>query len=181
MDAIISKYEKSLEDMKKNVESLNNTDGSLHAAAENIKILENSILELSKCCLNTLSDCNSELISMSNAISSVEGEVQITRDSKSKQLQPKAQLPKNGVVCSSLLVESSPPNPIAIPDAPFGVNLNCLNDIGAKAENIKEDTILVRKIQPNVDEPQLWTRQKDYFTTKAQGKSTFNDIYKTNA
>lgn len=178
MDAIIDKYEQSLQQLKQNVESLN-ADAVKKSADDNIKILQNSILELSKFCLNTLSDCNSELISMSNSISSVEDEVQIIRDSKSKQLQPKAQPPKQGVICSSLLVESRSPNPVIVPDSPFTVNFDCLNDIGGSGENIQENTVLVRKVQPNTDEPQLWTRQKDYFTTKAQGKSTFNDIYNT--
>lgn len=180
MDAIISKYEQSLQQLKQNVESLN-TDAAKKSADDNIKILENSILELSKCCLNTLTDCNNELISMSNSISSVEGEVQIIRDSKSKQLQPKAQPPKQGVVCSSLLVESRSPNPIIIPDSPFSINLDCLNEIGGTAEKIEENTVLIRKVQPDANEPQLWTRQNDYFITKTQGKSTFNDVYKTSS
>lgn len=176
MDAIISKYEKSLQDMKKSAETATTSYGSLQAAAtKNMAILESSILELSKCCLNTLSDCNKELIAMSNSINSVEGEVQIIRDSKSKQLQPKAQTPQ-GIGCPSLLVESRSPNPILIPDQPV-INFDCLNPIGGTADQIQENTVLVRKVQPNTDEPQLWTRQKDYFAN-VQGNSTFKYIYK---
>lgn len=184
MDPIFQQCEQSLQAMKANSQSLDSSNTpapqSQSTLQENFQLLESSILELSKQCLKSLSECSDEVVNISSTITSLEAEIQLIKDSKAEKVLPQAKAPTQGIICSTLLVESQAPTPVLLPTTEFNIALGCLNEIGRKVDEIDKGNELVRKVPPDTDEPQPWTREADFFvTSQPKGNSSFNEIYKS--
>ena len=151
---------------------------------QNLQILENSLLEMSKFCLDELSKCNSKFCEMEHAISSAEGTLSLIKDTRGHELIKQGNPCPEGARISTADVKTHPLPKIEIPKPgtyDLMQSMKVLNGIGRAAG---ENRPLIRKKNviddagQNVSWP--WSRQADFFVLKnASEPTTFSQIYGT--
>ena len=184
MEQLFSQYQKEIAVMRERLSSPDVSGSERDRLQKDMQNIENSILEMSKFLLKGLKECSDNFASAQNDLDSVEGQINMICNSKGREEEELAKPPTVGTTCSELAVETNAPMQINFPTCNFNIDMEVLSEIGFnKIEKIADESKsveLVRKVPRDKQEPQIWTRESDYFTLEKDAKpSTFNEIYKT--
>ncbi|OHT10916.1 hypothetical protein TRFO_19592 [Tritrichomonas foetus] len=181
---IFAQYEKNLQAVRARANTMGSTGNVTNADKEYIikegANLDKMVIDMAKQCLINMSNVNEMLDMMANNINIIDGEMNTIKNKKAEQVNLHSKKLNSGLISAALLVESAPSKTIYLPTNTFNISMECLSDIGPKIEDPKSKCELIRKINPNTIEPQIWCRESDYFVIKGdRNMSTFNEVYKT--
>ena len=174
MEELLKPCEENLEAMR----SLLNGSVDQKQILQCMDVLQDTIVSLSKHCIDTLADCNDQFLAMSDQVNAVEGLMHIVKDSVGNKSQFHGNECNYTSNADILNVEQKGSTAISIPTGNFDISLGVLSDIGHKSESLGQGGPLIRKIKANTEEVQPWTKQADYFLMeKGDTTTSFSKIY----
>ena len=175
MDELLKPCEDNLEAMR----GLLNNSIEQDQIIQCVKVLENTIVNLSKYCVNTLIDCNEQFLSMNDQVNAVEGLMHIVKDSVGNKSQFHGNERNYASNSDILNIDSKPSTQIQLPSCAYDISMNVLDNIGHKSETLGQGSPLIRKVQQSDQEIPIWSKQADFFVMeKGDSATSFSQKYK---